>query len=127
MGLDCYSSLIIGEKIIKKTTKEIFTRYNEITGDPYKQEIEVKKWFYENDNIEFINYNKYYEEGDYIHQTYCTNDVAYVGIVFKSTTSHRHDEPSELIDLSKFDTLKSKYLEVFQRNGNLYMLTILCY
>lgn len=129
MGLDCYSALIIGEKIIKKSVTAITTKYNEDNGKPYKKIVEKEKWFYEKDNKEFKDYEKFYESENDISILDCgiDDDIAYVGIIVCETPTQREKEPSLLVELNNIELLHSRFSEVFNRKSNLYMLTICDY
>jgi len=125
MGLDCYSKLIVGKKLIRKDVQESVTRYNEETGKPFLTVISEKVWFYE-DGTEYHFEN---DEDEDLHSSYMDNDSMYVGYVIAKTESHRHTEPVIKVDLldSSTQSLQERFRKAYSREPDFYLITVLSY
>lgn len=127
MGLDCYSIIIIGEKILIKDIKQKVIRYDEITGKSFQKEIYHEKWFYENGD-EFDNeLLESEDEQDFIFSTYCDGHIKYIGLKLCKTCSHRLDEPATEIDLTNIENLRIQYFEKYKRRAKTFLITVISY
>ncbi|NGX57228.1 MAG: hypothetical protein K940chlam3_00113 [Chlamydiae bacterium] len=115
MGTDIYSTIFVGEKVIKKTRKVPVKKYDPDTGEPYHKDDIEEFWVYESNQMPVSENMTLHDDSE------CEETIS--GFLVFKTGSHRCGVDFVIVEIATLQDKIEEYEKLTGRKATIFLNT----